>query len=282
MKTNSRILRTVAAAALTLSLAVPGLADTLRLKDGSIIKGRIVGYGDGKFTVLIGSGSRQRQMTFFADEVETIEFDGAGPTAARTTAPSYNDASASRSGNAPSGAVAQAPMPAPTPMPTPVPTPAPAPRSVATPAPSPTPAAAPAVKPAPTPAPTSGPAARGVVINVKVLADNTSNGWTSSGVVVRKGQKIRITGTGRVSLGTGRNSTPAGVPGLADKDKLMPNEPTGSLIAVIGDDNNDFIPLGASREFVAQRDGQLFLGVNEGVLEDNSGSFDVTVEIDPS
>ena len=50
---------------------------------------------------------------------------------------------------------------------------------------------------------------------------------------------------------------------------------------MIGDDNNDFIFIGGSNEFVAKRDGALFLGVNEGYLDDNSGSFDVIIEIDP-
>ena len=50
---------------------------------------------------------------------------------------------------------------------------------------------------------------------------------------------------------------------------------------VIGDDNNDFIYIGADREFVATRDGTLFLGLNEGNLDDNSGSFKVKVEISP-
>ena len=34
-------------------------------------------------------------------------------------------------------------------------------------------------------------------------------------------------------------------------------------------------------EFIAERDGALFLGVNEGNLNDNSGAFEVKVEIDP-
>jgi hypothetical protein len=57
--------------------------------------------------------------------------------------------------------------------------------------------------------------------------------------------------------------------------------PTGALLAVIGDDNNDFIYIGASREFTAGRDGALYLGVNEGNLNDNSGAFDVKIEILP-
>lgn len=50
---------------------------------------------------------------------------------------------------------------------------------------------------------------------------------------------------------------------------------------MIGDDNNEFVFVGAAREFVAPRDGALFLGINEGNLEDNSGSFEVTIEIEP-
>jgi len=58
----------------------------------------------------------------------------------------------------------------------------------------------------------------------------------------------------------------------------MRNEATGGLIAVIGDDNDDFLFLGPRRDFVAQRDGVLFLGVNEGELTDNTGTYDVVIE----
>ena len=99
--------------------------------------------------------------------------------------------------------------------------------------------------------------------------------------MVQKGQKIRIVSSGRVSLGGGRFAAPGGVVSLPDTGKLMPNEATGGLIAVVGDDNNEFIFVGDSREFTATRDGALFLGVNEGNLADNSGVFDVRIEIDP-
>jgi hypothetical protein len=81
-----------------------------------------------------------------------------------------------------------------------------------------------------------------------------------------------------VNLGAGRMATADGLPSIPDRDKLMRNQPTGGLIAVIGDDNDDFIFVGRSRDFVAQRDGVLFLGVNEGNLSDNSGLFEVVIE----
>jgi hypothetical protein len=81
-----------------------------------------------------------------------------------------------------------------------------------------------------------------------------------------------------VNLGANRIATADGLPNITDRDKLMRNQPTGGLIAVIGDDNDEFIFVGRSRDFVAQRDGVLFLGVNEGNLSDNSGLFEVVIE----
>jgi hypothetical protein len=119
-------------------------------------------------------------------------------------------------------------------------------------------------------------------IKVGVRADAANNGWTNSGLVVRKGQRLRISASGRVSLGRGRFSMPSGLSSIQDNDKLMRNEATGALIAVIGDDNDDFILIGPRREFVAQRDGVLFLGVNEGDLTDNTGSYDIVIEAEAS
>ena len=110
-------------------------------------------------------------------------------------------------------------------------------------------------------------------------ADNASNGWTNSGLVVRRGQRLRISASGRVNLGgLNRVTTPDGLPSITDRDKLMRNQATGGLIAVIGDDNDDFIFIGRGHDFVAQRDGVLFLGVNEGNLSDNTGAFDVVID----
>jgi hypothetical protein len=116
------------------------------------------------------------------------------------------------------------------------------------------------------------------VFNSRVRADNAANGWTNSGLVARRGQRIRINASGRITLGGGRVSTPVGLTGVQDNEKLMRSYPTGGLIAVIGDDNDDFIFVGNRREFIAQRDGVLFLGINEGNLSDNTGAYEVVVE----
>ncbi len=252
-------------------------ADTIRLKDGSIVKGRVIGFRDGQFILLIGEGNRQRQMTFYADEIEAIEFDSASALANTTKVT-----------NPPASSTSTVTQPRPTPMPTATPMPPKNDRVIIVGGNNSETAKTTNPPENKTTTPQNVPVsnnpkttANGVVLNSKVLADNTSNGWTNTGWVVKKGQRIRISGTGRIALGNGRYSTPSGVSSLPDNEKLVKSKPTGGLIAVIGDDNNEFIFVGGSYEFVASRDGALFLGVNEGFLDDNSGSFDVVVEIDP-
>ncbi len=245
--------------ALAICLAAPVFADTIRLKDGSVIHGQVVGFQDQQFIIMVGSGARGRRsrITIYMEDVESIEFDAAtngGPQAANSEANS----------------IPAAAQPAPQPSPQPSP-----------PSNNPQPdVAQPAPQPEATPAPTASPTF--FQINVKVRADNTNNGWTNSGLVVRRGQRLKITASGRVSLGHGRFSGPEGLPNLPDKDKLMRNQATGGVIGVIGDDNDDFIYIGRTHEFVAQRDGVLFLGVNLGNLNESSGTFDAVIEAEAS
>jgi hypothetical protein len=267
MLLKSKFFRLIASFTLILSLCLLAFADTIRLKDGSIVKGRVIGFKDGQFVIVIGEGSRQRQMSFYADEIESIEFDSKNTIPTTTVA--QNNPTTSQ------------PRPTPTPVASnnPPTNSNPNVRIAGTQTETEkqsTTENVPVSNPQKNPSKNSG-----VQINAKVLADNTANGWTNTGWVVKKGQRIRISGTGRVSLVNGRYSTPSGVSSLPDGEKLMKEKPTGSLIAVIGDDNNEFIFVGGSSEFVATRDGTLFLGVNEGYLDDNSGSFDVVIEVDP-
>src|SRR5881296_4361526 len=72
-------LRSLTIVALALSLTLPALADTVRLKDGSVIRGQIVSFKNEQFTILVGSGARGRksQITVYMEDVDWIEFDNA-------------------------------------------------------------------------------------------------------------------------------------------------------------------------------------------------------------
>ena len=240
---------------LLISLSTPLLADTIRLKDGSVIRGQVIGFKDQQFTILIGGNARGRrgQTTVYVEDVESIEFDSNNGNS------SVTDDSTARNNPPP---VMSRPS---TPVNQPDNNNVPDSRNNET---------------VPISSGSSNPTF--FTIKVAVRADNSNNGWTNSGLVVRKGQRLRISASGRVSLGRGRFSSPAGLATIQDNDKLMRNDPTGALIAVIGDDNDDFILIGPRREFVAQRDGVLFLGVNEGDLTDNTGSYDIVIEAEAS
>ena len=270
---RSNVLRAVAALSLVVLLGAVAFADTIRLKDGSIIKGKIISFTGGKFTVATGGGTRKRQMTFTPGEIESIDFE----------TPPIQDTFVSASNRT---------VPEPRPVqkkPAVIIEDRKPPVVIEDKSP---PVAAdiveeettdevdpPATVPATVPRKIS--TAKPVALAVKVTADNTANGWTNSGWVVKKGQRIRISGTGEVSIGGGKKTGPSGLYDLEDNQKLLKSVPTGALIAVIGDDNNEFIYIGKEREFTATRDGALFLGLNEGNLNDNTGTFDVSVEISP-
>jgi hypothetical protein len=250
MKKTFRLLLSVS---LLLSLVTPLIADTIRLKDGSVIRGQVIGFKDQQFTILIGGNARGRrgQTTVYVEDVESIEFDSTSGSSITSDDGSMARNNPPPRNNPPVGSRRTEPEPAPS-----------EPRIDSSPAPSASPTF--------------------FTIKVGVRADSANNGWTNSGLVVRKGQRLRITASGRVSLGRGRFSTPGGVSNLNDADKLMRTENTGALIAVIGDDNDEFIFIGPRREFVAQRDGVLFLGVNEADLTDNTGSYDIVIEAEAS
>src|SRR5256886_8245592 len=73
-------LRSLTIVALALSLTLPALADTVRLKDGSVIRGQIISFKNEQFTIMVGAGARGRKsrITVYMEDVDSIEFDNAG------------------------------------------------------------------------------------------------------------------------------------------------------------------------------------------------------------
>jgi hypothetical protein len=308
---RSRFSKVLAIAVAVAALTCVSFADTLHLKDGSILKGKIVAFSGGKFTIVMGEGAHRRELTFAASEIESIKFDEDANVASTDTGRKYEPAKSP---------VQQQPGQQQSKMPVLISndnatsqqqqnqkprfrqwdTGQKQPQVVVTDnsrnnqtvsqkptviqsAPRVINANATGSQPGRVDPPkqnTNG-GMQPISWDVKVTADNTNNGWTNSGWVVRKGQKIRITGDGTVDLGKGKKSTASGDPDIDDAQKLLKNVATGALIAVIGDDNNDFIYVGSERTFTATRDGALFLGINEGYLDDNKGSYAVKVEILP-
>jgi hypothetical protein len=115
--------------------------------------------------------------------------------------------------------------------------------------------------------------------NVDGVVVDARQRWTETGVMVRRGDMIRIQADGVVRLSD--NAQDEAVPSGARSGRRAPAAPlpsriAGALIARVG--NSAAIFVGANATFRAPADGQLMLGVNDDHLEDNSGEFRVRIE----
>lgn len=235
-------------------IAATGKADVVRLKDGTVLRGKVLSFSQRRFTITVTFGGSTSQFVISADEIESIDFDGSdGGTSA---------------GRGPLGAT--------------VPPGTSAPRASTGGATSPPRVAKSGVESPPvagrvTPGGTAGATSRVLVektVTVPAAAD-----WTSTEIRVQKGQLIVLNASGEVDLGNGRRTGPTGIDALPDNGKYLAGQATGGLVAVVGDDNDQFHFIGRSSEFVAEHNGILFLSVNEGTPRDNSGSFVVQVRV---
>jgi len=298
-------------------------ADTIYLKNGSVLKGKVASFADDQFIVLLdmGGGKFMSRAMIYMGDVTRIEFEGAPAAAAsdpigasakevtrevqpsepppseksssetevsknseppktnseppKTNESTERDKSAEEreksSEKSPEKSTSETAPPESEPKSEPKrdPEPTPVEKVEKT---EPPPVDPPAEKPTRKP---SGPV-RTQTVDVAAKRD-----WTSTGLIVKRGDRVTINASGTVTLdpGSERTSGPEGIE-TSDARKLLPDQPTGALIAVIGADNDEFIFVGRSTEFIATRDGLLFLSVNEGVLSDNTGSYKAVIEIE--
>jgi hypothetical protein len=101
--------------------------------------------------------------------------------------------------------------------------------------------------------------------------------WVDSGIDLRRGQRVQVTASGTIYAGRTR-ITPDGLPSSTDPNAPLPRAAEGVLIGAVGNDpNSPLLELGLSREFVADRDGRLYLTANRSSYTDARGSFSVQV-----
>lgn len=100
--------------------------------------------------------------------------------------------------------------------------------------------------------------------------------WIDSGIDLRRNEQVRINASGIILVGRTR-ITPDGLQ-RTDPAAPLPSAAEGKLIGAIGDDPySPILELGATREFVADRDGRLYLTANRGSYTDARGSFTVQI-----
>jgi hypothetical protein len=100
--------------------------------------------------------------------------------------------------------------------------------------------------------------------------------WIDSGVDVKRGERVRVDASGTIYAGRMR-ITPAGL-SSTDPNSPLPRAAEGELIGAIGNDyDSPVIEIGAGRDFVADRDGRLYLTINRGSYTDARGSFSARI-----
>ena len=101
--------------------------------------------------------------------------------------------------------------------------------------------------------------------------------WNDTGVEVRSGMSVYFVASGRVRWGKDRQDGPAGESGNHyNANRPIPGRPGGALVGRIG--NSDPFFIGNDQGPIRMREsGRLSLGVNDDYLEDNSGSWRVTI-----
>jgi hypothetical protein len=105
--------------------------------------------------------------------------------------------------------------------------------------------------------------------------------WVDTGVMVRSGQMVVFEASGEVKLSGSDDdvATPAGSKlGRTDPGAPIPQTLVGALLGRVGERS---APFGIGNQTVPLRmpaAGRLYLGVNDGEVSDNSGSFSVVVQ----
>lgn len=100
---------------------------------------------------------------------------------------------------------------------------------------------------------------------------------------VHQGEKISITARGSIVVGPlAGSSTPAGISGYEQYSHLRA-APHGSLLVRVRQSQNDgWMVCGNSCSFTAERDGILEFAVNDRDASNNSGSYQIQVQVDKS
>jgi hypothetical protein len=105
-----------------------------------------------------------------------------------------------------------------------------------------------------------------------------NQGWTNTGIPVLRGQRISFNAQGDIMISPTASSGPDGSPAVTSPNVRYPLQgvPAGALIGRVG--NGAPFPIGRNTQPITMpANGPLMLGINDDVLNDNSGSYSVSL-----
>lgn len=117
---------------------------------------------------------------------------------------------------------------------------------------------------------------RGMRERTVTAAANTA--WNDTGIEVRAGQPLYFQASGQWRWGPNRRDGADGESNSpVNRSRPLPDRPGAALIGRIGDRDEFFFIGNDPGPYRARSSGRLYLGINDDVLTDNSGSLRVTI-----
>jgi len=111
-------------------------------------------------------------------------------------------------------------------------------------------------------------------VNVRVDGNQQ---WVDSTLDVRRGDRVTVNASGNIDIAPGTRTSATGARST-NAANPMANLGSGALIARVG--NGAPFAVGAgSRTLTMPEDGRLFFGINDASVNDNSGSYTVSVRV---
>jgi hypothetical protein len=108
-----------------------------------------------------------------------------------------------------------------------------------------------------------------------------NSAWTATPLTVRKGDRVVFNVSGRVQLSTDSNDVAESAGSLTQRhapNAPLPQNLAGALIARVG--NSAPFPIGnVTTPVTMPADGQLYLGINDDEVSDNTGEFVVKMTL---
>ena len=102
--------------------------------------------------------------------------------------------------------------------------------------------------------------------------------WKNTGVILRENQDVLFSITGLITIKKDTKVFHYGELNVKwNKNKQLPTQPTGAVIAKIGENGIPFYVGDNKAPIKSKKKGKLFIGINDFKFKDNTGEFVVTI-----
>ncbi len=102
--------------------------------------------------------------------------------------------------------------------------------------------------------------------------------WKDTGINLKENQDILFSITGSIMIEKDLKVLHYGELNVKwNRKKQMPTQPTGAVIAKIGENGNPFYVGDNKAPFKSKKKGRLYIGINDFKFEDNESAFSVTI-----